>query len=451
MSRQTLIHPKSKKLIIPKLPEHAHHYAQAQEEEEEQEVEKKYSSSSKKKYYDKDKTQSVIVPPLRITDEMMLKLNVIDDEPIIRKPKQKSSSNEGTPWIEKYRPTNIKDVVGNPDLLKQFQRLIDNQRFTNLIFAGNPGVGKTTIMRCLLKAIIPEEFFSDLVMEINASDIRGAELKEVIDNFVANTHCMQEMKTKYPDLEPIKVLLLDEADNLTEQAQLNVEHAIESYKQMGFRFGFTCNNPSKIKETIHAHCRLVVFDDITSDQIQKRLVDIINIENMAINDCDKAIEAISYCSGGDMRIAINILQTVKGRYCFVADDNTTDETKTKNITEEDIYKITDVPSRIVMIDLFRLILTDKMKDGVILLVNLFKSGYSELDLVKSMLQTWKMNLDEKQETRKLIVTEEIFLFIAKQLILQQTIIFKFQNDTRATSIQLACLVARLCNIASERN
>jgi hypothetical protein len=137
----------------------------------------------------------------------------------------------------------------------------------------------------------------------------------------------------------------------------------------------------------------------------------------------------------------------------VADDNTTttDETKTKNITEEDIYKITDVPSRIVMIDLFRFILTDKMKEGVILLVNLFKSGYSELDLVKSMLHTWKMNLDEKQETRKLIVTEEIFLFVAKQLILQQTIIFKFQNDTRATSIQLACLVARLCNIASERN
>ncbi len=303
------------------------------------------------------------------------------------------------------------------------------------------------MIRCLLKAMIPAEFYSDLVMEINASDIRGIELKDVIEKFIANTHVLQQMFCKYPNLEPMKVLILDEADNLTEQAQDIVEHSIDVYKANGFRIAFTCNNSSKIKESIHAHCRLVVFHDIESDEIKKRILYIIEQEKLFINDDDKALEAILYCSGGDMRAAINILQTVKGRYC---EDNT-QEQKTTNITEKDVYKIADVPSRNVMIDLFRLILADKVKDAVTLLLDLFKKGYSELDLVKSMIHAWKMNLDEKVETRKLVVKGEIFLLIAKQLILQQNIIFHFENDSRATSIQLASLVARLCCIAMERS
>lgn len=199
-----------------------------------------------------------------------------------------------TPWFEKYRPTNLCDLLGNGSTILRLKSFVDNTQFPNLMIYGPSGVGKTSAVSALLKEW--KETVDCLLL--NASDDRGVEsVRRKIKEFVCK---------KSPGL---RLVILDEADNMTEPAQ----HALKSIMdtdQKHSRFVFCCNDLEKILKSLKSRCVILNFEPISDGETCKKLREVCISENISISNA--ALQHISKASGGDLRCAINRLQCIRG-------------------------------------------------------------------------------------------------------------------------------------------
>jgi replication factor C small subunit len=200
------------------------------------------------------------------------------------------------PWVEKYRPQNLDEVVGQDHIIQRLKQYVSGESMPNLMFTGPAGVGKTTTAIALAKAMLGE-YWKQNFLELNASDARGIDtVRKDIKNF-----CRLKAVGA-----PFRIIFLDEVDNMTKDAQHALRREMEMYTKTS-SFILSCNYSSKIIDPIQSRCAIFRFAPIKGHQIVKRLDQIAEAEN--VKYAPGSLESIVYFAEGDMRRAVNILQS----------------------------------------------------------------------------------------------------------------------------------------------
>ncbi|KAF9073277.1 P-loop containing nucleoside triphosphate hydrolase protein [Rhodocollybia butyracea] len=246
----------------------------------------------------------------------------IDVIPTSAKGKGKASNtdielNENLPWVEKYRPVTLDDVVSHRDITSTIEKFIEKNRLPHLLFYGPPGTGKTSTILAVARRIYGAEYKKQ-ILELNASDDRGIDVvREQIKQFA-------ETRTLFS--KGFKLIILDEADMMTQAAQAALRRVIEQYTR-NVRFCIICNYVNKIAPAIQSRCTRFRFSPLPIIEVEKRINVVVETENVKLTDDGK--KALLKLSKGDMRRALNVLQA-----CHAAYDIT---------TETEIYSCTGNP------------------------------------------------------------------------------------------------------------
>jgi len=199
-------------------------------------------------------------------------------------------------WTEKYRPQSLQEMVNQKEIVERLNSFVDARNIPHCIFAGPPGTGKTTAALCLAHDLYKDGWREHL-MELNASDERGINVvRETVKTF-ARTRSIGEI--------PFKIMILDEADNMTRDAQQALRRTMERFTET-CRFILICNYSGKIIEPIQSRCAPFRFSYLAREDHDEYLLSIIQKES--VNLSDEGLGAIFEVCRGDLRRAINTLQ-----------------------------------------------------------------------------------------------------------------------------------------------
>lgn len=262
-------------------------------------------------------------------------------------------------WVEKYRPMTLDDVFGQEETVERLKSYVRSGNLPHLLFTGPPGVGKTASAVSIARELFGE-FWAENFTELNASDERGIDVvRNKIKTFA---------KTAPIGGASFKIIFLDEADALTNDAQSALRRTMERYSG-NCRFILSCNYSSKIIEPIQSRCAIYRFRSLTDDAVAKRVRYIAEKENLTITE--DGLKALVYVAGGDMRKAVNSLQAA----AFIQ----------KDIDEETVYKITATARPEDVLDLIQTALAGEFKnarDKLNILV--FEQGLSADDVMNQV-------------------------------------------------------------------
>lgn len=294
-------------------------------------------------------------------------------------------STINAPWTEKYRPQRLADISGQQHVVSKLKKYVENKSIPNMLFSGPPGVGKTCCAIALAKELFKEGYSQDF-LELNASDERGiGVVRGAIKDFSRTIALTSSFK----------IIFLDEADALTSEAQQALRRTMEKYTNT-VRFILNANYSSKLIPPIQSRCALFKFKPLTKEDIQKRIEHIVAKENLKIDT--EAISAINEISEGDLRTAINLLQTASA---------TTD-----HITEKDIYVVSNAAQPQEIINLIDACLEkDFLKARTKLESLLFDHGLSGEDIISHLYKKIISYPEEKIEiSKKLKIIDKIAEF-----------------------------------------
>jgi len=199
-------------------------------------------------------------------------------------------------WIEKYRPSNLSEVVGQTPITSRLKNYVKERSMPHLLFAGPAGTGKTTCALDLAKELFGELWKHNL-HELNASDERGIDVVRGKIKEFARTAPLGE--------DGFKIIFLDEADALTGAAQAALRRTMEKYSRT-CRFVMSCNFSSKIIDPIQSRCAVFRFRPLKAEDVERYLKFVAFKEELNIDK--EAYEALTYLAQGDLRRAINGLQ-----------------------------------------------------------------------------------------------------------------------------------------------
>lgn len=204
--------------------------------------------------------------------------------------------NELAIWSEKYRPLKLSEVINQKHVVERVKAFIKDKNIPNMLFTGPAGTGKTTISLAIAHELYGKEWRPN-VLEKNASDERGIDvIRGAVKDF-ARTKSIGEV--------PYKIIILDESDALTQEAQQALRRTMENFTSVS-RFILICNYSSKIIEPIQSRCVVFRFKSLTEDDIKKFIKRIVEEEKLKISE--GAFAAIIYLSEGDLRKVANLLQ-----------------------------------------------------------------------------------------------------------------------------------------------
>jgi len=265
-------------------------------------------------------------------------------------------------WVEKYRPKKISEIVNQKEIMGSLGALLKNQsEMPHLLFSGSAGVGKTSTAICISREILGE-YWRDYSLELNASDERGIGMvREKVKKFSRFAVLDTEI--------PFKIIILDEADEMTSDAQTALRRIIEDTAKY-CRFILIANNLSKIIEPIQSRCVVFKFTRISNKEISSQLKFVAQKEKIKADE--KGLETISDYADGDIRHAINILQAA-------ASTGSIDVSNVKSVIG--LTKTKDVQ------DVLKLALAGKISDAREKMIELIKVyGMSESDFLKYIIQ-----------------------------------------------------------------
>ena len=195
-------------------------------------------------------------------------------------------------------PDRLEDLVAHEDIVSTLTKLIDNDNLPHLLLYGPPGTGKTSTIVAAAKRMFGAKAYSSMALELNASDARGI---NVVRNEIKEFAGTRQLFNK-----GIKLVILDEADAMTNDAQFALRRVIEKYTKNA-RFCLICNYVSKIIPALQSRCTRFRFAPLKRDQIRSRLIEVAVAEKCKTTD--DGLDAILSLSGGDMRRVLNLLQS----------------------------------------------------------------------------------------------------------------------------------------------
>lgn len=207
-------------------------------------------------------------------------------------------------WVEKYRPKQFVNIKTQTDIVKILEYQISNDCIHNMIFYGNPGCGKTSIIYNLVSKFYGNEF-NNMILEINTSEVRGIQtIRNTINNFTNIKLINEKTEIKY------KFVILDEIDLMTIDAQLNLCSILDSTSKT--KFCLICNYISYLIPDLKSRCNIFKFNKIDNNDVLDVINNICSNENLNLTDDAKSI-LVKY-SGGDLRKCINTLQSLYVSY-----------------------------------------------------------------------------------------------------------------------------------------
>ncbi|KAL0575184.1 Subunit of heteropentameric Replication factor C (RF-C) [Marasmius crinis-equi] len=274
---------------------------------------------------------------------------------------------DNLPWVEKYRPVTLDDVVSHKDITSTIEKFIEKNRLPHLLFYGPPGTGKTSTIIAVARRIYGPDFRKQ-ILELNASDDRGIDVvREQIKQFA-------ETRTLFS--KGFKLIILDEADMMTQAAQAALRRVIEQYTK-NVRFCIICNYVNKITPAIQSRCTRFRFSPLPIREVERRLDTVIEGEKVKLTEDGK--QALLKLSKGDMRRALNVLQACHAAY------DLTSETEIYNCTgnphPSDIEKIVQYMLTHDFTTAYQLISAMKIERGLAL-QDLLAGAYEYIETIE---------------------------------------------------------------------
>jgi len=295
------------------------------------------------------------------------------------------SSQSQQPWVEKYRPRHLDDVVGQTEIVKRLQVFVNDHSMPHLMFAGPAGTGKTNCALAMIRDMFKEKMKrNSTYLELNASDARGID--------VIRTDVKDFAKAQPPEGVPFKILVLDEADSTTAAAQQALRRTMEKFTQ-NCRFILICNYSNKIILPIQSRTSMFRFSALSKDEIIGRIE--MNAQNEELKIRSDGVEALIYVVNGDLRRAVNYMQAAASLG--------------EQITEDLVYRITGKINPLEIQNLLKAALAHQFIVAKRKLDELFNNyGLSGRNILKQCHQeVFNLDVDERVKVDILRILAEI--------------------------------------------
>ncbi|RNF24781.1 putative replication factor C, subunit 3 [Trypanosoma cruzi] len=232
------------------------------------------------------------------------------------------------PWVEKYRPVTLDEVVAHEDILSTTRRLMDSGNLPHLLFYGPPGTGKTTTIKACAYYLFGKDRIRANVLEMNASDDRGIDVvRQQVREFASTSSFYFASTPAAPTIAAFKLVILDEADQMSGDAQAALRRIIEKYTK-NVRFCILCNHINKIIPALQSRCTRFRFAPVKKSAMLSRLKFVAQEEGVRFTD--EGLVAAFRLSNGDLRRCLNTLQA--------------SAMSAGEITEESVYRVTGNPT-----------------------------------------------------------------------------------------------------------
>ncbi|KAG8348254.1 Rad17 cell cycle checkpoint protein DNA polymerase III delta subunit AAA domain [Trypanosoma vivax] len=278
-----------------------------------------------------------------------------------------TSRTGSLPWVEKYRPSTLDEVVAHEEILSTTRRLIDSGSMPHFLFYGPPGTGKTTTVKACAHYLFGKERVRANVLEMNASDDRGIDVVRQQVREFASTSSIFCTNSSNP-VSSFKLVILDEADQMSGDAQAALRRIIEKYTK-NVRFCIICNHINKIIPALQSRCTRFRFAPVKKGAMLPRLKFVVQEEGVRFTE--EGLAAAFRLCNGDMRRCLNIMQS--------------SAMSAGEVTEESVYRTTGNPTpaevRGIVEDMLAhdyALSWEKMQQAVI------EKGVSATDLVREV-------------------------------------------------------------------
>jgi replication factor C subunit 3/5 len=264
------------------------------------------------------------------------------------------------PWIEKYRPKNLDDIIDHSKKIATLKALVEDNQLPHLLFYGPPGSGKTSMILALARHMYGEKY-KRCIIEINGSSERGIDtIRGSVINFIqAAAGC-------------VKLVILDEADALTGEAQGALKSVMEKFHKHA-RFCLICNDVNKISPALQSRCVKMVYSTLKPLSIKSKVLDI--VEKEQINITDEGINALISLQR-DFRQLLNELQKMHYYNGYLGNQ----------IGVEEVYSSMGKPTVTDMNSIINVLFTGSFEEAKDHLMDLYLSSrINMVDLVSFIL------------------------------------------------------------------
>ncbi len=276
-------------------------------------------------------------------------------------------------WTEKYRPGTFEQIKGQKEIVQKIKAFVEAKNMPHLLFSGPAGIGKTTLSLVISKQLFGEHWREN-TLELNSSDERGIDVIRVKVKDFARTKAIGDV--------PFKIIILDESDALTREAQQALRRTMENYTKTA-RFILLANFSSKIIDPIQSRCAIFRFKPLSEEEIYEVMERIAKEESLRMTPEVK--RALFEISEGDCRRLENILQS-----CAVLDST---------ITPEIVYSMASVAKPKEVREVLQIAAQGKFMDARKKLLSLMLDyGMAGLDVIKQIQkEIWNLSLDDRKK------------------------------------------------------